>query len=64
MTRSILILMTLGAFVLPHIKAQELAWPHFRGPNGSGHAYGEARPPIEFGVDSNLKWKIAVSFPP
>jgi len=60
MTRSILILMTLGVFVFTQIKAQELVWPQFRGPNCSGHPYGEARPPIEFGEDSNLKWKIAI----
>ena len=60
MTRVNLILMTLGAFVFTQIKAQELVWPQFRGPNCSGHANGEARPPTEFGEDSNLKWKMAI----
>lgn len=34
-----------------------LAWPQFRGPNGSGIAEGQ-KPPIEFGPDQNLKWKV------
>ncbi len=33
-----------------------LAWPQFRGPNGSGVAEGQ-KPPVEFGPDKNLKWK-------
>src|SRR5687767_3598185 len=36
-----------------------LAWPQFRGPNGSGVAEGQ-KPPIEFGPDKNVKWKVAV----
>jgi outer membrane protein assembly factor BamB len=39
--------------------AQEApAWPQFRGPGGSGVAEGQ-KPPIEFGPDKNVKWKIA-----
>jgi outer membrane protein assembly factor BamB len=34
-----------------------LAWPQFRGPDGSGVA-SEAKPPIEFGPDKNVKWKV------
>src|SRR5215468_11807406 len=34
-----------------------LAWPRFRGPNGSGVA-DPAKPPVEFGPDKNLKWKV------
>jgi len=33
-----------------------LAWPRFRGPDGSGIADGQ-RPPVEFGPDKNVKWK-------
>lgn len=33
------------------------AWPQFRGPNGSGVADAE-KPPVEFGPDKNLKWKV------
>jgi outer membrane protein assembly factor BamB len=34
-----------------------LAWPRFRGPNGSGVADGQ-KPPVEFGPDKNVKWKV------
>jgi outer membrane protein assembly factor BamB len=37
---------------------QTLAWPRFRGPNGSGVAEGQ-KPPVEFGPDKNVKWKIS-----
>ena len=36
-----------------------LAWPQFRGPGGSGVA-DDQKPPIEFGPDKNVKWKISV----
>ena len=36
-----------------------LAWPRFRGPNGSGVA-DHAKPPVEFGPDRNVKWKVPV----
>lgn len=35
------------------------AWPQFRGPNGSGIAEDQ-KPPIEFGPEKNLKWKVAI----
>lgn len=34
-------------------------WPQFRGPNCSGVAEG-ANPPIRFGPDTNLVWKLVV----
>jgi outer membrane protein assembly factor BamB len=34
-----------------------LAWPQFRGPNGSGVAEGE-KPPVEIGPEKNVKWKV------
>lgn len=34
------------------------AWPQFRGPGGSGIA-DDQKPPIEFGPDKNVKWKVA-----
>jgi outer membrane protein assembly factor BamB len=34
-------------------------WPQFRGPGGSGVAEG-ASPPVEIGLEKNLKWKTAV----
>jgi outer membrane protein assembly factor BamB len=36
-----------------------LAWPQFRGPNGSGVA-DDQKPPVELGPDKNVKWKVAV----
>lgn len=35
-----------------------LAWPQFRGPNGSGIAEDQ-KPPTEVGPDKNVKWKVA-----
>lgn len=43
----------------PGANRQPSAWPQFRGPNGSGVADGQ-KPPVEFGPDKNLKWKVAV----
>src|SRR5918992_2636223 len=34
-----------------------LAWPQFRGPNGSGVA-DDQKPPVEFGPTKNVKWKV------
>jgi outer membrane protein assembly factor BamB len=36
----------------------KLAWPQFRGPNGSGVA-DDQKPPVEIGPEKNVKWKIA-----
>jgi outer membrane protein assembly factor BamB len=38
---------------------QPLAWPRFRGPNGSGVA-DHQRPPVRIGPDVNVKWKVPV----
>lgn len=38
---------------------QPLAWPRFRGPNGSGVA-DDQRPPVKLGPDVNVKWKVPV----
>lgn len=34
-------------------------WGHWRGPLGNGVAI-DANPPIEFGADKNLRWKVAI----
>ncbi len=34
-----------------------LVWPQFRGPGGSGIA-DDQKPPVEFGPDRNVKWKV------
>lgn len=36
---------------------ERLAWPQFRGPGGSGVA-DDQKPPVEFGPDKNVKWKV------
>ncbi len=33
-------------------------WPQFRGPSGSGVA-ADAKPPVAFGPEKNVKWKVA-----
>src|SRR5271156_3516596 len=38
---------------------QPRGWPRFRGPNGAGVADGQ-KPPVEFGPDKNVKWKVPV----
>lgn len=38
---------------------EPLVWPRFRGPNGSGVADTQ-KPPVEFGRDKNVKWKVPV----
>src|SRR3954471_12923403 len=36
-----------------------LAWPQFRGPNGSAVADGQ-KPPVEIGPAKNVLWKVPV----
>jgi outer membrane protein assembly factor BamB len=47
----------LGTFLGPGASAEQ--WPHWRGPTGNGVAPG-ANPPLEFGPDKNLKWKVPI----
>jgi outer membrane protein assembly factor BamB len=59
MKRLIVLLLT-GGFAAGGTSAEtQLAWPQFRGPNGSGIAEGQ-KPPVEFGPDKNVKWKVPV----
>jgi outer membrane protein assembly factor BamB len=37
----------------------QVAWPRFRGPNGSGVADHQI-PPVRFGPELNVKWKVSV----
>lgn len=39
--------------------SEEGHWPHWRGPLSNGVAPG-ANPPLEFGEDKNLNWKVSV----
>ncbi|HEX3314599.1 MAG TPA: pyrrolo-quinoline quinone, partial [Gemmataceae bacterium] len=48
-----------GFAIAQQPNAAPTAWPQFRGPGGSGVAEGQ-KPPIEFGPDKNVKWKVAV----
>ena len=53
-------LIVLGGFAAASLGAEkQLVWPQFRGPNGSGVADGQ-QPPVEFGPEKNLKWKVPV----
>ena len=35
-------------------------WPRFRGPNRSGVASDEAKPPVTFGPKKKVQWKVTV----
>jgi outer membrane protein assembly factor BamB len=56
----------LRALLLPVVAAcavaggAEPAWPQFRGPDGLG--IGTGKPPVEFGPEKNVRWKIDVPF--
>ncbi|WP_010584657.1 outer membrane protein assembly factor BamB family protein [Schlesneria paludicola] len=58
MIRNILLTACLGAVSSTGFAAGP-EWPQFRGPNGSGIAVG-AKPPVTFGPDQNVKWKVPV----
>lgn len=52
LTASVFLAVSISAF------AGDASWPRFRGPAGSGVAEGE-KPPIEFGPEKNVLWKVA-----
>src|SRR5262249_38395954 len=53
-----LALVAVAYFAAPGYCAEgPLAWPQFRGPGGSAVAEGQ-KPPVQFGPDKNLKWKV------
>jgi outer membrane protein assembly factor BamB len=54
MQRAIISLLILGAAAA----AGEATWPQFRGPGGLG--IGTGAPPVEFGAEKNLLWKVEV----
>src|SRR5438552_18657120 len=56
--RTLIGLVAVGLFAAVGRSAdQPLVWPQFRGPGGSGVAHGQ-KPPVEFGPDKNVKWKV------
>src|SRR4051812_16029109 len=58
MIRRILLTICLG-FASSVGAAEVPEWPQFRGPNGSGIA-AASKPPITFGPEKNVKWKVPV----
>jgi outer membrane protein assembly factor BamB len=57
--KRLITIVVLGAFTTAACgEEKSLAWPRFRGPNGSGVAEGQ-KPPIEFGPEKNVKWKAS-----
>jgi outer membrane protein assembly factor BamB len=57
--KALFALVAVCALATVGLAAEPLVWPQFRGPAGSGIAEGQ-RPPIEFGPDKNVKWKVKV----
>jgi len=60
--RALITLLSVGLLAAAAVGAElgrPLVWPQFRGPGGSGVAEGQ-KPPIAFGPDKNVKWKIQV----
>src|SRR5271155_646636 len=58
MIRPILLTACFG-FVSSVCFAEAPVWPQFRGPSGSGIAV-DSKPPVTFGPDQNVKWKVPV----
>jgi outer membrane protein assembly factor BamB len=58
--KTVMALATAGMVVAAALGADRpLPWPQFRGPGGSGLAGGQ-KPPVEFGAEKNLRWKVPV----
>jgi outer membrane protein assembly factor BamB len=56
----LIVFLCVGIFTIAGLAGDKsLVWPRFRGPDGSGVADGQ-KPPVEFGPDKNLKWKVPV----
>jgi outer membrane protein assembly factor BamB len=54
---ALIVMFSLVLTNLREIEAEDKTWPHFRGPNSSGHAAKDAQPPVKFGPDQNVVWK-------
>src|SRR5881394_3638525 len=56
--KGLIALVTVGLFAAIGLSADKpLTWSRFRGPGGSGVA-DDQTPPVEFGPDKNVKWKV------
>ncbi len=56
--KTVLVLTTLVISIL--CDAQNNEWMQFRGPNASGIAPENAKPPVEFSQDKNILWKTSI----
>jgi outer membrane protein assembly factor BamB len=58
--KNLIVSVALGCFAGIASGAEpQLAWPRFRGPNGSGVADDQA-PPVKIGPETNVKWSVPV----
>jgi outer membrane protein assembly factor BamB len=58
--KRLIAVVVMGLFGMAGLNAADsLAWPQFRGPGGSGVAEGQ-KPPVEFGPDKHVQWKVPV----
>src|SRR5262245_16722631 len=58
--KTLITFMTVAVLAVVELRADDrLAWPRFRGPDGSGLADGQ-KPPVEFGPEKNVKWRVPV----
>lgn len=49
----------LSGSIVAQVAHASSPWPQFRGPDASGIAEDQ-KPPVEFGPEKNVKWKVAV----
>ena len=52
-------LLTAVALAGPPLADTDQQWPQWRGPNATGAA-GTGSPPVEWGEDQNIRWKVAI----
>ena len=53
--------LTIGAgLLICSLSFADSNWMQFRGPNGSGIAAKDQKPPVELSLSKNLKWKVKV----
>src|SRR4051794_41841266 len=57
MSRTLASVLALSLATIGLAADKALVWPQFRGPGGSGIAEDQ-KPPVEFGPDKNVKWKV------
>ncbi|MDF1571798.1 MAG: PQQ-binding-like beta-propeller repeat protein [Bacteroidales bacterium] len=56
------LLVTVSIFLSMVCWGQHSEWNQFRGPNASGIAAPDAKPPVKFGEGQNLLWKIELPY--